>query len=307
MNIPVGAEDLSQMKFGVGQSVRRSEDPTLVRGEGKYTDDVRIDGQLYGAFVRSTHAHGIIRRLNADVSAGMPGVVRVFTSRDLEGRGLGDFRCIVNFPNRDGSPMRTTPRRAFVADRVRFVGDLIALVVATTPEEARDAAEAVEVEMDPLPVVASVADALAPGAPDLYENVPGNVVLDYHYGETDKVAQAFTSAAHVTKLTVSVSRVVVNAMEPRSALASYEAGSARFTVHVESQGVLGMRGDLAHLMGIPADRIRVVTGQVGGSFGMKALGYGEYVAIMVAAQELGRPVKWTDTRSESFMSDHQGL
>ena len=306
MNIRVGVEDLSQLKFGVGQSVRRTEDPTLVRGEGNYTDDVSVEGQLFGAFVRSAHAHGIIRRIDTSAAAAMPGVAGVFTAPDLEGRGHGAFRHLVSFPNRDGSPMHGTPRQAFATDRVRFVGDLIALVVAETASQARDAAEAVEIDIDPLPVVACVADALAPGAPDIYEHIKGNVALDYHYGEADKVAAAFDSAAHVTKIKLAVSRVVVNAMEPRSALAIHDAATGRFTIHVESQGVLGMRGDLAHLLGVKPDRLRVLTGQVGGSFGMKALGYGEYVAILRAAEALGKPVKWTDTRSESFVSDHQG-
>ena len=304
MNVRVGPDDL--LKFGVGQSVKRSEDPTLVRGEGNYTDDVQVEGQLFGAFVRSSHAHGAVRRLDASAAVAMPGVVGVFCAKDLEGRGYGDFRSVVNFPNRDGSPMRSTPRQAFADQRVRFVGDLLALVVATSAEEARDAAEAVEVDIDPLPVVATVEDALAPGAPDLYETAPGNVVLDYQYGDAGKVAQAFAGAAHVTKLRLTISRIVVNAMEPHSALAIHDAATGRFTLHVESQGVMGMRGDLAHLMGVPAQKIRVLTGQVGGSFGMKALGYGEYVAMLHAAEALGRPVKWTDTRSESFVSDHQG-
>lgn len=304
MNVRVGPDEL--LKFGVGQSVKRTEDPILVRGEGRYTDDVHVDGQLFGAFVRSSHAHGSVRRFDARTASAMPGVVRVFAARDLEGRGYGDFRSVVSFPNRDGSPMASTPRQAFADDRVRFVGDLIALVVATSADAARDAAEAVEIDIDPLPVVATVEDALAPGAPDLYETAPGNIVLDYRYGDMRKVAQAFASAAHVTKLRLTISRVVVNAMEPRSALAMHDAATGRFTLHVESQGVLGMRSDLAYLMGVPAPQIRVLTGQVGGSFGMKALGYGEYVAILHAAQALDRPVKWTDTRSESFVSDHQG-
>jgi carbon-monoxide dehydrogenase large subunit len=306
MNVRVAPDDLSSLKFGVGQSVKRTEDPTLVRGEGNYADDVQAEGQLFGVFVRSSHAHGTVRRLDARAAAAMPGVVQVFAARDLEGRGLGDFRSVLNFPNRDGSPMRSTPRQAFADQRVRFVGDLLALVVATTADAARDAAGAVEVDIDPLPVVATVEEALAPGAPDLYESAPGNVVLDYQYGETAKVAEAFASAAHVTKLRLAISRIVVNPMEPRSALAIHDKETGRFTIHVESQGVLGMRGDLAHLMGVPAKQIRVLTGQVGGSFGMKALGYGEYVALLHAAKALGRPVKWTDTRSESFVSDHQG-
>jgi carbon-monoxide dehydrogenase large subunit len=286
MNVRVGPDDL--LKCGVGQSVKRSEDPTLVRGEGDYADDVQVAGQLYGVFVRSSHAHGTVRRLDARAAAAMPGVVKVFAARDLEGRGLGDFRSVLNFPNRDGSPMRSTPRQAFADQRVRFVGDLLALVVATTADAARDAAGAVEVDIDPLPVVATVEEAFAPGAPDLYESAPGNVVLDYQYGETAKVAEAFAGAAHVTKLRLAISRIVVNPMEPRSALAIHDKETGRFTIHVESQGVLGMRGDLAHLMGVPAGQIRVLTGQVGGSFGMKALGYGEYVALLHAAQALGQ-------------------
>ena len=306
MNIRVDANLSSPLKFGVGQPVRRTEDPALVRGEGRYTDDVQVEGQLYGAFVRSAHAHGVVRRFDASAAAAMPGVRGVFSAKDLEGLGYGEFKALMSFANRDGSAMRATPRHAFAHERVRFAGDLLALVVADTQAQARDAAEAVAVDIDPLPVLARVADALAPGAPDIFDSAPGNVVLDYQFGDTQKVAAAFAAAAHVTKLKLKISRIVVNAMEPRSALAMHDAQSGRFTLHVESQGVLGMRGDLARLLGVAPERLRVLTGQVGGSFGMKALGFGEYVALLRAAEVLGRPVKWTDTRSESFVSDHQG-
>ena len=304
MNIHVG--EPPELKFGVGQPVRRLEDATLVRGGGSYADDVSVDGQLYGVFVRSAEAHGRLLGVDAAAARAMEGVEAVFTAADLEGQGYRDFRAIVTFPNRDGSAMAATPRGAFAADRVRYVGDPVALVVARSEREARAAAEAVVVEIDPLPALATMEAALAPDAPALYDGVPGNLALDYAYGDAAKVAEAFAAAAHVTKLRLEISRVVVAAMEPRSALAAYDEETGRFTFRSESQGVLGLRNDLAHLMGIAPDRIRVLTGNVGGSFGMKALTYPEYVALMHAARALKRPVKWTDARSESFVSDHQG-
>ena len=304
MNIHV--TDPSELKFGVGQPVRRMEDATLVRGAGSYTDDLAVEGQLYGVFVRSPQAHGRLLGVDAAAARAMPGVAGVFTAADLEGQGYRDFRAIVSFPNRDGSKMAATPRGAFAADRVRYVGDPVALVVAASEREARDAAEAVVLDIEPLPALASMEAAEAPGAPAIYDSVPGNCVLDYAYGDADKVAQAFAAASHVTKLKLDITRVVVAPMEPRSALASFDEETGRFTFRSESQGVQGLRNDLAHLMGLAPDRIRVLTGHVGGSFGMKALTYPEYVALMHAARALKCPVKWTDSRSEAFVSDHMG-
>ena len=299
-------QDLSLMKFGIGQSVSRNEDPILVRGLGRYTDDVALEGQVYAAFVRSRHAHGVIRGIDAGAARAMKGVLAVYTGADLEGQGYGPQKCLAPVPNRDGSPMAPTVRMALATGKVRFLGDPVAMVVAKTAALAVEAAEAVDVDIDPLPAVTSPEEAVRPGAPQLYDNVIGNRVTDFHYGETDKVAAAFAGAAHVTRLRIVNSRVVVNAMEPRAAVASYDRRSQRYTLHVQSQGTFGMRNNIAAAMGVANDKVRIITGHVGGSFGMKGTAFPEYQVLLHAARMLKKPVKWADTRSESFLSDHHG-
>ncbi|HEY6256383.1 MAG TPA: xanthine dehydrogenase family protein molybdopterin-binding subunit [Xanthobacteraceae bacterium] len=291
-------------KFGIGQPVRRTEDPKLLRGQGRFTDDVGMAGQAYAMMVRSRHAHGVIRAIDVAAARAMPGVLAVYTGADLAAAGYGTFKCIVPFENRDGSPMRKPARPALPTDKVRFVGDPIACVVAETLLQAKDAAEAIEADIDPLPAITEPEDAVRSGAPVLYADVPDNIALDYHYGDSAQVAQAFASAAHVTRLKLVNSRVVVSAMEPRAALACYENG--RFTLYVPSQGVLGMRATVAQVLGVEPAQVRVITGNIGGSFGMKAAVYAEYVCALHAARALARPVKWTDERSGSFVSDSHG-
>ena len=295
---------LSLTKFGVGQPVRRSEDPKLVRGEGSYTDDVSRPGQAYAVMVRSREAHGIIRSIDTAAAKAMPGVLAIYTASDLT--AYGPLKCGLPLKNRDGSPIRYTPRPALAADKVRFVGDPVACVVAETVAQAKDAAEAVTIDTEPLPVVLKPADAVKPGAPLVFDAVPNNVALDYHFGDAAKVAEAFAKAKHVTRLETSNQRMVVNAMEPRSAIGEYDAGGGKWTLYSSSQGVHGMKSTLMEVLGAPADKVRVITGQVGGSFGMKAAVYPEYICILHGARQLGRPVKWTDERSGSFVSDHHG-
>ncbi len=296
--------DWSLQKFGVGQPVPRTEDPRLVRGEGRYTDDVNLPGQAYAAIVRSRHAHGVIRNLDLSAARAMPGVLAAYVGADLA--GYGPLKCGVPFKNRDGSPMKKPLRPALASDKVRFVGDPVACVVAETAAQARDAAEAVVLDIDALPAVTRASEAAQPGAPQLYDDVPGNVALDYHYGDADKTAAAFAAAAHVTRVDLVNSRVVVNAMEPRAAIAAYDAASGRFTLHTGCQGVFGMKGTLTDILGVTPDKVHVLAGNVGGSFGMKAAVYPEYVCLLHAARALGRPVKWTADRFESFLSDHHG-
>ena len=292
----------SLTKFGIGQPVLRSEDPVLVRGEGRFTDDVSLPRQAYAVIVRSRHAHGILRGIATDAARAMKGVLGVYTAADLA--GYGTLKCIVPFKNRDGSEMKKPPRHALAADKVRYVGDPVAIVVAETLLQAKDAAEAVELDIEPLNAVTNPEEAAQPGAPVLYDEAPDNVALDYHYGDSEKVKAAFARAAHVTKLKLVNSRVVVNAMEPRAALAQFENG--RFTLYTCSQGVFGMKSNVAQILNVEPKLVRVVTGNVGGSFGMKAAPYPEYVCILHAARALGRPVKWTDERSSSFVSDSHG-
>ncbi len=304
MNLQPDPNSLAIMKFAVGQPVARTEDPILVRGQGRYTDDLNLPGQAYAVMVRSRIAHGVIKGIDISAAAGMPGVLGVYTGADLA--SYGPLKCVVPFKNRDGTPMRMPPRPALTTDKVRFVGDPVAFVVAVSLPQAKDAAEAVAIDIDPLPAVVRPEDAVRPDAPLLHEQAPGNVALDYHYGDAQAVAAAFAKAAHVTKLKLVNSRVVVSAMEPRAALAEYDAANARYTLQVPSQGVFGMRANIADILKVEPKQVHVITNHVGGSFGMKAAPFPEYVCVLHAARVLGRPVKWTDERSGSFVSDSHG-
>jgi carbon-monoxide dehydrogenase large subunit len=295
---------LSLTKFGVGQPVRRSEDPKLVRGDGRYTDDLSRTGQAYAVMVRSREAHGIIGNIGTNGAKSMPGVLAVYTAADLT--GYGPLKCSMPLKNRDGSGLHYTPRPALSGDKVRFVGDPVACVIAETVAQAKDAAEAVTLEIEPLAPVIGAAAAVKPGAPQLYDSAPNNTALDFHFGDAEKVAAAFAKAKHVTRLETSNQRMVVNAMEPRVAIGEFDAATGKWTLNSASQGVTGMKASLMDILGAPADKVRVVTGQVGGSFGMKATVYPEYICILHGARALGRPVKWTDERSGSFVSDHHG-
>jgi carbon-monoxide dehydrogenase large subunit len=304
MNTLIPSDELAFMKFGIGQPVPRKEDPTLVRGEGCYTDDVSLPGQAYAVIVRSPYAHGIIRGIDTDEARAMPGVLGVYTAADLA--SYGALKCRLAFTSRNGEPMRKLPRPALASDRVRFVGDPVAFVVAETAAEARDAAERVGLDIDALPAVTSAKEAVQPGAPQLFDDVPNNIVVDYVFGDRERVAAAFASASHVARVSINNNRVVPNPIEPRSALAAYEAETDRWTVHMPTQGVFKIRDTLAQIFGVESGKVRVLSGQVGGSFGMKASVFPEHVCVMHAARALGRPVKWTDLRSESFLSDHHG-
>ena len=297
---------LAFMKFGVGQSVARTEDPILLRGEGRYTDDINLAGQAYAVMVRSRIAHGHLKRIDAAAALAMPGVLAILTGDDLDAAGFNPLKCPMNIPQRDGSPMKTPVRPSLAKGKVRFVGEAVACVVAETALQAKDAAEAVELDIDELPAVTTPAAALAEGAPQIHDDAPGNLVLDFHYGNAEAVAKAFAEAAHVTRLEIESNRVVVNAMEPRSAIGSWDAVNERWVLNVGCQGVFGLRGGLAGVLNVKPDRLHVLTGNVGGSFGMKAPPYPEYAPLLLAAKKLGRPVKWTDERSESFLSDHHG-
>ncbi len=298
---------IAVQKYGVGQPVLRKEDDTLVRGKGKYTDDFNLPGQAYAWIVRSSHAHGIIKGIDTSAAKTMPGVLGVWTGADLASAGYGPYTCGLPLKNRDGSPLLQTNRTALMSDKVRYVGDPVAFVVAETLAQARDAGEAVVLDIEPLPAVTEPAEAAKPGAPQLYEHIPNNVALDYHYGDAAKVEAAFAGAAHVIKLDITNTRVAVVAMEPRAALASYDKASERYTIQVPTQGVAGNRTNLAkNLLKVPTDKVHLLTANVGGSFGMKNINYPEYMCILHAAKALGRPVKWTDERSTSFLSDSHG-
>ena len=306
MTLRVDDEQLATLKFAVGQPVLRNEDPRLVKGEGLYTDDVNAPGQVYLSMVRSTQAHGIIRSIDVSAARDMPGVLAIYTGANFEAKGYGPYPFRVALMNRDGTPLIKPKRYALAMKKVTYVGDAIACVIAETAEQAQDAAEAVVVDIDPLPAVIDPRDAVKPGAPQILDDVPGNVTLDYHFGDTAAVDAAFAGAAHVTKLRILDSRIVINAMEPRACLALYDAAEEKFTLHAPTQGVNGSQGGAAEMMKVPPAKMRFVAVNVGGSFGMKGSIFPEYICAMHGARELGRPVKWTDKRSESFLSDHHG-
>lgn len=304
---PTASQTLAETeKFAVGQPVSRKEDPVLLRGEGQYSDDLALPGQAYGVIVRSRHAHGILSSINTDEARALPGVLAIITHADMQAAGVGALPASMSGQNRDGTPLRNPPQTVLADGRVRYVGEPIALVVAETPKQAKDAAEAVFADIDALPAVTEASAALAPGAPQLHDSLPGNLALDFHFGDTEKVAAAFAAAAHITRLSLRNNRIVVCPMEPRSAIGAFDAASGRFTLRVGSQGAFGMRNGVAKAMGVPNDKMRILTYNVGGSFGMKASVYPEYIVVLAAARQLNRPVKWTDERSDSFLSDSHG-
>jgi aerobic carbon-monoxide dehydrogenase large subunit len=293
-------------RFAVGQPVPRSEDPVLLRGAGRYADDISLPGQAYAVMVRSHHAHGVIRSIDTADARAMPGVLAIYTAQDLAKGGIGPLPARQVMNNRDGTPMLQPVRHVLATGRVRHVGEAVAAVVAESVAAAKDAAEAIMVDMGPLPAVTEPALASAPGAPQLYDDVPGNVGLDFHFGDSEAVAAAFANATHVTCLKLRSNRIIVNPIEPRAAVADYDSERKHFTLHVGCQGVFGFRNYIAGVLGIGRDQLRVLTDRVGGSFGMKQPNMAEYFCILHAARELGRPVKWTDERSGSFVSDTHG-
>ncbi len=292
--------------IAIGQALPRTEDARLLRGLGRYTDDIDLPGQAYGAVLRSPHAHADIGAIDAGPARRAPGVLCVLTAADDDIASLGaiPFNPI---DNRDGTPMARIPRPVLAGARVRHVGEPVAFVVAESAAAARDACELVAVDWQPLAAVVGAARAIAPGAVQLWPQAPGNLVLDWEIGDAAAVRAAFAGAAHIVELTVANNRVAAAPLEPRAAVAAWDAGAARFTLHVSSQGPLKLARPLADgVLKLPQGALRVLTGDVGGAFGMKNFLFHEYVLALVAARRLHRPVKWTAERGESFVSDLQG-
>lgn len=301
------ADSVTVEKFAVGQSVRRLEDPRLLQGLGRYSDDVSLSRQAYAVVVRSPHAHARIRAIDAAPALKAPGVLAVLTGADVAADKLGNLPTDGNRKRRDGSPAFTTPRPALARERVRHVGDPVALVVAETREQAADAAELVSVDYEPLPAVSATAEAMRPGAPEVWHEAPDNVAFVWEAGQRDAVARAFEGAAHVTRLDFVVTRVAAAPLEPRAAVGEYERRTGRYTLHTGIQGPYLLRSILAEqVFKVPQSHLRVVTGDVGGSFGMRSGMYPELALVLWAARRLSRPVKWTSDRREGFVSDEHG-
>ena len=297
---------MSAGSFGISQHVLRREDQSLVTGAGNYSDDTSFDGQTYVAFLRSPVAHATITSIDVSAATTAPGVIGVFTGEDLRAAGVGDIPNMTPFASYDGSPIVLTSRPAVAVGKVRHVGEIVAMVVAETTAQAVDAVDLIAFDFDTLPTIVDVEDAIADGAPQIWDDMPNNVCLDFRIGDGDQADAAFASAAHVTRLTLKTNRIAVAAMEPRSATARWDAGNDRYELISGSQGVIAMRRMLAEsIFQVPPEKMHVMTNDVGGGFGMKTQAYPEYVACLFAAKATGRPVKWQGTRSEAFLGDNQ--
>ena len=296
--------------FGIGASVKRREDQRLLTGEGRFADDFNGLGQAHAAFVRSPHAHADVLAIDAAPAKAVAGVLAVFTGHDLAADGVGGIPTLIaerggNIRSRDGSPFAEPTWLALATDRVRHVGEPIAMVVATTPAQARDGAEAVVVRYAARPAVVDAVAALGDGAPQLHAVATRNRVYDWECGDAAATDRAFASAAYVTRLTLVDNRLITCFMEPRAALAAWDAATGRYTIHASLQSVHQLAANLARILGVARDRVRCITGDVGGGFGSKIQPYPEYVALAWAARRLGRPVKWASSRSEGFVTDAQ--
>jgi carbon-monoxide dehydrogenase large subunit len=287
------------LRFGSGHTVRRIEDPALVRGLGRFTDDVTPEGATFAVFVRSPMAHARIVSIDADGARAMPGVLAVHTGAELVAAGVKPIPMAPAFKRPDGQPMSAAPRRALAHGLVRCVGEPVALVIAETRDAAQAAADAMAVDYDPLPAVTDPREALKPGAPRVFDGLPDNVSGEARHGDAAATAAAFARAAHVVKLHLVNQRLAPCPMEPRSVLAWTEGG--RLIVRLSSQMPTAVRGGLADAMGLKPEDVRVVVGDVGGGFGMKTGIYPEDIALGFAARALGRPIKWQATRLEDFL------
>ncbi len=289
-----------------GAHVSRLEDLRLIKGEGCYAADWSLPNQAHGCFLRADRAHAKIVSINVDAARKARGVLGVYTGADAVSAGYVKPLSMLTFAGKDGKKALLPERPVLAHGKVRFVGDLVALVVAETALQAQDAAELIEVEYAELPVVVAPEAALAAGAPQLHDNVPGNLSFEQEAGDAVAVAAAFAKAAHVTRLKLDCTRVAPNPMELRACLIAYDAASGSYTAHVPVQGVNMMRMQLAAYTGVPEEKLKVVARDVGGGFGQRSIAYPEYVAMMIAARALNRPVKWVSTRSEAFQSDSHG-
>ncbi len=295
------------VKFGVGQGLRRVEDVRLLTGHGRYTDDIKEEGEVFGFVLRSPYAHADILSMDLEEARRAPGVLGVYSHEDLTADGVQNIPCLTPIPGKNGSTPIMPPRPALARGRVRHIGDPVAFVVAETLDQARDAAELIFVDYADLPANVLSGEAMQQGTPQIWGEAPGNLCLDWEQGDAVVTDAALASAHKIVKLELINNRIVVNAMEPRGVLASYDSETDQMTLVSGSQGVFSLRNQLAeHIFQVPPEKIRVQTQDVGGGFGMKIFAYPEQVLSMFAARRLQRPVRWTGDRSESFMSDSQG-
>jgi carbon-monoxide dehydrogenase large subunit len=292
---------------GIGAAVRRKEDQRFITGKGHYTADLDRPGQSHAVFVRSPHAHAGIRAIDTAAAAALPGVLAVLTGADLAGDKIGNLICGWMIHSKDGSPMKMAPHPALAHGKACYVGDPVAVVVAETLAQAKDAGEAVKVDYEVLPAVTDPAQAQGNGAPQIHEIAPGNMIYQWHLGDAKAAEAAFQSAKHVTRLDVVNNRLVPNAIEPRAAIGEYDTGSDSFTLWNTTQNPHVARLVISAFIGMaPEHKLRVIAPDVGGGFGSKIFIYNEEVVALWASKKVGRPVKWVCDRSEAFLSDAHG-
>ncbi len=293
-------------KFGLAQSVRRVEDPRLLKGGGRYTDDIVLPGMLHGIVLRSPHAAAKLGAIDTAAARSVPGVKAIYTAADLNADGIGSLPCAVSLDNRDGSTMASPPHPVLADGAVRHVGDPVAFIVADTAKAARDAAELIAVDYDIQSAITDLAKVTDADAPLVWPEVKRNIAFDWEFGDKAKTDAQFAKAAHVTRLTVVNNRIVVSSMEARASIAEYDAAAGRWTMYANTQGGWLVKGLIAPLFQTEPDKFRIVTPDVGGGFGMKLFLYAEHVLTCYAARKLGQPVKWVSDRSEAFLCDTQG-
>ena len=292
---------------GIGAAVRRKEDRRFITGTGHYTDDISRPGQVFAYFMRSPHAHAKIKKIDASAAAKLPGVAGIFTGAQFAEDKLGNLICGWTVLSKDGSPMKMAPHAALAAGKANYVGDAVAVVLADTLAQAKDAAEKVEIEYEELSAVVDPTKAAAKGAPLIHEAAPNNTIYNWHLGDADATNAAIRDAKHVTKLEFINNRLVPNAMEPRAALADYDAASGSLTLWNATQNPHVARLVISAFVGMaPENKLRVIAPDVGGGFGSKIFIYPEEVVCLWAARKLNRAVKWTAERSESFITDAHG-
>ena len=292
---------------GIGASVKRKEDIRFITGKGHYVDDVNRPGQAYAYFLRSPHAHATIDKIDASEALKAPGVVAILTGDDIAADKVGGLPCGWMIHSKDGSPMKAGAHPALAQGKVRYVGDHVAVVIADTYAQARDAAEKIKVDYSELPATVDTATTGKPGQPQLHDAAPNNTVYNWHLGDKAATDAAFAGAAHVTKLDLVNNRLIPNAMEPRAALGEYNSGTDTITLYTTSQNPHVARLVMSAFLGIaPEHKLRVIAPDVGGGFGSKIFIYAEETVCAWAAKKIDRPVKWTAERTESFLSDAHG-
>jgi len=292
---------------GIGARVARKEDKRFLTGKGRYTDDMTVPGMKYAFFIRSPHAHARIRSLDISAALDMPGVIGVLDGKQMQDDGIGNLICGWMIHSKDGSPMNMGPWRPLAVDTVRYVGDAVAIVVADSIEEARDAAEKVEIDYEVLPAVTEAVDAMKPGAPQVHDVAPGNLIFDWEIGDGAAADAAIASAAHVTEINIHNNRLSPNPMEPRAALGIYDESEDHYTCYTTSQNPHVARLVMSAFYNVaPENKLRVIAPDVGGGFGSKIYIYPEEITCLWASKKTGVPVKWTSDRTEAFLTDAHG-